>query len=65
VKRFLAGTSMNNISGSQKSKSVLTSSDLAVDETGHFDEARAPPTEINRIEQIKHTINLSDHYLFI
>ncbi|CAI6370659.1 unnamed protein product [Macrosiphum euphorbiae] len=67
MKRFLAGTSMNNINDSKKSKSVSTSSDLAelaVDDPGHFDEARAPPTEIDGIEQIKHTTHLSNHYLF-
>jgi len=67
MKWFLAQTSMNNINDSKKSKSVSTSSvlgELAVDDPGHFDKARAPPTEIDGIEQIKHTVNLSDHYLF-
>lgn len=53
---------------SKKSRRRSTWFDLAevaVDDPGHFDEACAPPTEINGIESIKHTtINLSDHYLF-
>lgn len=64
MKRFLAGTSKNNINDSKKSKSVSTSFDLeelTVDDPGQCDESHAPPTET---EQIKHIINLSDHYLF-
>lgn len=67
MKRFLAGTSMNNINNFKKSKSVSTPFDLgelAADDPSHFDKAGAPPTETDGIEQIKHVINLSDHYLF-
>jgi len=54
---------------SKKSKSISTAIDLAdevaVDDPGQFDDARAPPTEADGFEGIKHSsINLSNHYLF-
>ena len=65
MKRFLSGTYMNDSKKSRNGSTGFDLAEVAVDDPGHFDEARAPPTEINGIESIKHTtINLSDHYLF-
>lgn len=53
---------------SKKSRSVSTAIDFAeeaIDDPGQFDDARAPPTEADGFEEIKHSsINLSNHYLF-
>jgi len=53
---------------SKKTKSVSTAIDLAevaIDEPGQFDEARALQTEVDGFEGLKNSsINLSNHYLF-